>query len=116
MSTLKTNELEDLYLVDGRNLAIISNLDAAVQTVRQRSKMRLGENQFDVNDGVDYLGTVFDPQPNFDAFRKSLADNLLATTDILDIQTLDISQVGDVVTFDAELLTPFGLAQLTGAT
>ena len=108
IATLQTNDLEDLYLPDGRNLNILSDQLACVQSARQATKMRLSENIFNINQGVRYLESIFSPQPDFDAARKSLSDAILSVPDVLSIEALTISVSGNSFVFDAQILTVYG--------
>ncbi|AWD92414.1 hypothetical protein [Xanthomonas phage Carpasina] len=110
--TLKTNDLEDLYLPDGRNLSLISDQTACVQSVRQATKMRLAENIFNISQGVRYLESIFSPQPDFDAARKSLSDAILSVPDVLSIEALTINVNGNSFVFDAQILTVYGQVAL----
>lgn len=108
-STLQVNANEDLFLPDGRNLVILSGVDACVQNVRQATKMRLGENTFNVNEGVDYFGTIFSPQPDYDAARKSISQAILSSPDVISIESLDISISGNTFSYVAQIMTIYGL-------
>lgn len=89
--TLACNANNDLYLVDGRNLQFLTGQDACAQNLKQKTLMVLGEDQYNTNDGVDYFGTVFTPQPDYDRARESLENNLLECPDVTGIQSLTIS-------------------------
>jgi hypothetical protein len=89
--TLACNENNDLYLVDGRNLGFLTGQAACAQNLQQKSQMVLGENQYNTADGVDYFGTVFTPQSDYDLARASLENNLLECPDVTGIESLTIS-------------------------
>lgn len=107
-STLQTDDNEDLFLVDGRNLVVLTGVDAAEQSIRQATKMRLGEDQLNVNDGVDYLGTIFAPQPDFDAARASLVAAILSSPDVLSIESLTITIDKNSFSYEADIMTIYG--------
>jgi hypothetical protein len=113
ISTLQCNANEDLYLPDGRNLAILTGQNALLQSVRQRCKMRLGENVFNTQEGVDYFGTIFSPQPNYDAARVSITDAILSTPDVLSVESLTITISGNTFTYVADIQTIYGGMQVT---
>lgn len=106
--TLACNGNNDLYLVDGRNLGWLTGAEACAQNLTQKASMRLGENQYNTTDGVDYFGTIFTPQPNYDAARQSLATNLLRCPDTLSIESLAITIDGDVFEYEAYVHTIYG--------
>lgn len=113
--TLQCNANNDLYLPDGRNLVLISGAQACSQNLQQRTLERLGENQYNTNEGVDYFGTIFTPQPDYDAARQSLSENLLACPDTLQINTLSITIDGDKFDFEADVHTIYGSTTVNGS-
>lgn len=107
-STLQTNENNDLFCPDGRNLVLLSGAPACAQDIRHKTLMRTGEDIYDVNNGVDYFGTVFAPQQDYDGARKSLSDAILSSPDTISIEQLDISIDGNTFNYEAQILTIYG--------
>jgi hypothetical protein len=107
-TTLQTNELNDLFLPDGRNLVLISGEDACVQNIQQAVLMRLTEDIYDQNKGVDYLGAIFSPQVDYDAARKSISSAILGCPDVISIDSLIITIDGDVFNYVAQIITIYG--------
>jgi len=89
--TIACNENNDMYLVDGRNLGFLTGAPACAQNILQKTLMVLGENQYNTADGVDYFGTVFTPQPDYDLARESLENNILEAPDVTGISSLTIT-------------------------
>lgn len=114
--TLQCNENNDLYLVDGRNLSFVTGADACAQNMTQKMLMRLGENQYNTEDGVDYFGAIFTPTPDYDAARLSLITNLLEVPDVLSVNSLDITIDGDQFDYTADVQTVYGPANTNGST
>lgn len=106
--TIETNENNDLYLPDGRNLSIINGLDALKQNIRHAHLMRKGEDLYDQSNGVDYFGTVFNSPKDIDGARQSIANAILKKEDVQSIETLEISFEGDVMNFAAQIITVYG--------
>lgn len=114
-STLKTNELNDLYLPDGKNLQVISGVEACQQNILHATLMRLGEDIYDKLAGVDYLGLIFAPQQDYDAARTSLSNAILACPDVLSIESLSISIDGDSFNYVANINTIYGPIPVSNA-
>jgi hypothetical protein len=108
IQTIQDDDNNDIALQDGRNIVLIAGAFACSQSLKNKGLMRLGEDQYNVQDGVDYFGTVFTPQPDFDAARASITANILAVPDVLSIQSLTITVLGDVFTYIAEINTIYG--------
>lgn len=90
-STLQTNEVNDLYLPDGRNLVILSGAASCQQDILSATLLRLTEDTYNQNNGVDYLGSIFGTQPNYDAARSSLSNAILNCPDVISIESLVIT-------------------------
>ncbi len=106
--TIKTDDNNDIYLPDGRNLTIISGLPALIQNIKHAHLMRKGEDLYDQNNGVDYLGTVFNSPKDIDGARQGIANAILKQGDVQGIEALDISIEGDVLSFTAQIITAYG--------
>lgn len=106
--TIQADDLNDIAIEDGRNIVFISGSDACAQNLLEKSLMRLGENQYDTTDGVDYFGTIFTPTPNFDDARQSIIKNLLECPDVISIASLTITIEYDVFIYVAQINTIYG--------
>jgi hypothetical protein len=114
-ATLQTNSNNDLYLPDGQNLIVITAEDACVQNIQEAVSMRLGEDVFDVLSGVDYLGTIFTPQPSEDDARQSISDAILSCPDVLSIESLTISIALNSFNYVATVNTIYGPLQASNS-
>lgn len=106
--TIQVNDNNDMYLPDGRNLFIISGEPAMTQVIRAAHLMRKGEDLYDVENGVDYFGTIFNSPSDVDGFRKSISDAILKKPDVRAIESLAIDVTGEVCAFTAEVITVYG--------
>jgi hypothetical protein len=113
-ATLQMNDENDLFLPDGRNLVVLNGAPACLQDILSKTRMRLGEDIYNVKNGVDYLGTIFTPQPNDGAARKSLIDNIKASPDVLSVDQLNVTIRQDVFNYEAQVVTIYGLETLRG--
>lgn len=108
-ATLQTNENNDLFLPDGRNLVVLQDLAALPQNVLQATLMRLAENIYNTNEGVDYFGTVFTPQQSYAAARKSLIDNIESVPDVISVQSLNITITENTFNYQAYINSVYGV-------
>lgn len=106
--SIQTNANNDIYLPDGRNLFLITGLPAVEQNVRHACLMRLGEDIYNTQNGVDYFGTVFTPQQSYDAARKSLQTAILSVTDVTSIESLTITISANTFEYEADITTIYG--------
>jgi hypothetical protein len=114
ITTLQCDENEDLFLPDGRNLVLLSARDAVVQGVRQRTKMRTSENIYNVSEGVDYIGSIFSPQPDFDTARKSISNAILSCPDVVSIESLVITIANNAFSYVAQIIDIYGPLTISG--
>ncbi len=107
--TIQTDENNDIFLPDGQNLSLLTDAAATVQSSRQKCLMRKTEDIYDQNNGVDYFGTIFTPQQDFDAARKSIIDNLMSVPDVPSAESLVIDIQGEKFIFESQIMTIYGL-------
>jgi hypothetical protein len=107
-STIKTDSNNDLFVDDSHDLVVLTDLEAVTQDVRAATLMRAGEDIYNVNAGVKYLEYVFTPQQNYDEARRSLAQNILASPDVINIEQLTVDIEGETFDFEARVLTLHG--------
>lgn len=107
-ATLQVDDKNDLFLPDGRNLVVIVGAPACLQDALSKTRMRKNEDIYNVGNGVDYFGTIFTPQPDDSAARKSIIDNIQASPDVLGVDQLNIAISGDSFTYEAQIMTLYG--------
>ena len=107
-TSIQTNANNDLFLPDGRNLSLITGAAACVQNVEDACLMRLGEDVHNTLKGIDYFGTIFTPQPNYDAARRSISNAILSVQDVLSIDSLTITISGNTFSYTADIVTIYG--------
>lgn len=112
-STIKTNQNNDLFLPDGRNLVMIHDQDACVQDTRSKTLMRTGEDLYDVTAGVDYFQYIFNPQQSHEDARRSLTDAILSGPDIVGIESLEVQINSGTFFFEATIVTRYGRARVS---
>lgn len=115
-ATIQVNDSNDIFLPDGRNLSILSGAAACAQNLRQAGLMRTAEDIYDLANGVDYLGTIFTPSPDFDAARQSIGAAILKNPDVISIEKLTIDIQGDIFYYEAQVLTSYGRLTVGGET
>jgi hypothetical protein len=112
-STLACDENNDIYLPDGRNLLLLTGRDAVVQNVRAACLLRLGEDIYNQNNGIDFFGNIFTPQQNYDAARKDVTTAILNVPDVLSIDSLTITITQNTFDYVANIVTVYGPATVS---
>lgn len=106
--TIEVNSKNDIYLPDGRNINILSGEKAMVQVVRAAHLMRRGEDMYDVDNGVNYLDTVFSSPVDQDGARQSIINAILKKPDVAGIENLTVTISNGTLDFEAEIVTIYG--------
>jgi hypothetical protein len=57
---------------------------------------------------VDYFGSIFSPQPNFDDARQSLINAIESSPDVVRVDEIQISVSGDVFEYAAKAMSAYG--------
>lgn len=107
-STIKTDSNNDIFIDAQNNWVLIDGLDAVMQDVRAETLMRSGEDIYNTQKGVDYLGSVFTPQPNYDDARQSLVTAIESSPDVVRVESLTITIDGEVFNYSADILSSYG--------
>lgn len=108
IKTLAANENNDLYLVDGRNLGVLTGAPALAQSVKQYGLLRKGEDSYNIDNGVDYFGTVFSSPPDLDGARASLVRAALKHPDALSVDSMVLSVVDNTLSWNARITSIYG--------
>ncbi len=116
MSTLAVNDDNDIYAVNGVLQFLPSGAEATSQTVKRRMQTYLGEVLYNVNEGVDYFGTVFNGSPNVLTFESSARSNILDVQDVTGIESFTAEASNNVLTYTAEINTIYGTITVNNTT
>lgn len=109
LTTLQTNDKNDIFMSTDRGIGILTGVAALVQSVRESGLMRTGEDIYDVSNGVDYMGTVFSSPQDLDGARISLSRAILKNSDVLSIESLILHIDSGVLNWTARLTTVYGM-------
>lgn len=114
-STIKTDENNDFFIDSQGNFVILDGIDAVLQDVRAETLLRTGEDIYNTNKGVDYLGSIFAPQANYDDARKSLVTAIESSPDVVRVDSLTITIEGEVFEYLAEITSIYGPLTVTNS-
>lgn len=111
--SIAADENGDIYLPDGANVALVTGQDAVIQNVSMATKKILGENPFNSTEGIDYFGTVFNPQPDYDQFRFQLTQAALSVPDVVEVVSVSMSRNESSVEYVMQINSIYGPATVT---
>lgn len=114
--------MSKLFAVNGENdifanangtLAMVEGEAAVDQNVKHALKSQLREMVYNQQEGVDYLGTIFAPFPNVEAFIQSCRANILRVSGVLSITSFEVFKEDDVSIFETTIISEFGTQVIT---
>lgn len=102
----------DNNLVIGNNsLQLKSEIDACAQDAKTRVGLYLGENQFNLDEGIDYDNEVLGKAGGENYFRAAIV-NRLKNEEIRSIFGVSIEKVNDTLQVETEMDTIYGIVRL----
>lgn len=114
-STIKTDANNDFFFDSQKNMVLIEGVEAITQDVRAETLMRLGEDIYNVNKGVDYFGAIFSPQPNYDDARQSIIAAIESSPEVIRVDSLTIVIDGENFEFASEITSSNGPLTVTNS-
>ena len=111
--SIATNDQNDIYLDKDSNLAMVRNLFAVEQDAEHAMKALLGEMVLATQNGMPYFETAWD---NLDItqFTGYAYKTILSVPDVTDILTFEVLQEGDVLKYQAGIVTTYGEGLIRG--
>ena len=82
----------DITFDGAGNLLLTDMRDLIAQRIRVRLRTQLGEYDYDLSMGVDYLGVVFRKNPDMLLIRSIVVEQILAVPGTREIISLDLIQ------------------------
>jgi len=114
MTTFAVNEKNDIYLGNDGNMVITeTSIEATLQVCEHYAKAQRGEMVYQIQEGVPYSQTAFDDL-NINQFRGQLGQQLLRVMDVVEIESLEVTQNSEVLEYTALIQTVFGEGELNG--
>lgn len=113
--TLGVNANNDIYLGADGNLVVLIGLPAVLQLCEHAVKAVLGEMVLATDQGVPYFQTVWVGVPNFQQFSAALSAAILGVQDVTNINSLVLTQTGNILNYVAEIATIYGVGGINGA-
>lgn len=114
MMTFAVNKNNDLYIDETGNLAIISGIDAVMQTCEQAAKTLRGEMLLEINRGIPMFETAFNGVPNLIQYEAALRKIWREIPEVKDITNLDIRVSDNTLSYSATIQTVNGQGAVNG--
>lgn len=114
-TTVSGASFNDIYLDRFGNISLSVDLQAVLENCAQAASTRLGEEVFNVNEGIPYFDTLFSGVPRQQPLNAALRAAWLAVNGVLEVVSLMTDQVGNTFTYTAVIRTAYGTGGISGS-
>jgi hypothetical protein len=111
---LAVDENNDLFLSRTGNLAISRNIEAVLQACEHVAKAQLLEMVLAQERGIPNFETIWNGSPNVAQFEAYLRRNILTVDGVIDILSLEISVLNNILAYTITIQTVYGLGVING--
>lgn len=98
----------DIYLDGAGNLVMVTDLTACMQAAQQAAQAQRGEMQYHLDRGVPNMQVIWSGHPSAAQLRAAIRQELLLTTDVIAVDTLNVALQGEEAVYTADIRTVFG--------
>ncbi len=114
MRTFKTDENNDFVQDAAGNLVLFSGLEAEGQETQHFAATLRGEMIHQTQNGVPFFLLSFGATPSIQQFEASIRSRLRQSPDVIDVLSVEASQVSDTLVYTAEIRTTSGVTTING--
>lgn len=114
VQTLDTNENNDIYIGSDGNLAVARGIQGVLKACETASKAQLGEMVLTNTLGIPNFQTIWVGVPNYPLWESYLRATLLQVAGVLDVESIDISNKNNTLSYAAVIVTEFGTGVING--
>lgn len=114
MRTLATNDNFDIYQAADGNLAVVSGLQAVIQTCEHVARTKLTELPYAQSRGIPFFDIALGASPDAGLYDLYLRRALLSVPDVTGVGNISIQVSGDQLRYTAEIKTIYGTENASG--
>ncbi len=111
MDTLSIDANNNL-IVGNNSLSLKKNLEACAQDAKTRVGLCLGENQFNLNEGIDYDNEVLGTTGGKNYFQSAIVNRLMASDEVRSVFGVNIEKNGNELQVETSVDTIYGVLRL----
>lgn len=114
MKTFATNGNFDIYLGPDGNLAMVSGVQALLETCGHVSRTRLAELPYAQSRGIPFFDIALGAAPDTGLYDLYLRKALLTVPDVIGVGAIDMTVNGGELHYTAEINTIYGTEKASG--
>lgn len=104
----------DMYLDDSGNIAMVSDVEAVLQTCAHVAKTILGEMVLQSNLGIPNFETVWQGVPNIFQYEVAVRSAILSVPGVVEVVSFNSVLVGNTLQYTAVIRTIYGEGEISG--
>lgn len=112
--TFSVDASNDLFIGRDGNLSISTGIEAVKQACQQAASTQRGQMVLRTDQGIPNFQVIWVGVPNIAQFTASIRQALLSVTDVTSVESLDVTQNGDVLEYIAVIDTVYGQGTVNG--
>ena len=113
MTSVATNDNNDMFLDGQNNLSMVTGIQACLQDCQHVAQVRLGEMVLATDVGMPYFQSVFN-NTNPDQFKQALITAWLQVPNVTDVLGCSVIVIGNTLSYEAVIATTFGRGTING--
>lgn len=114
MRTFQTDPNNDFVQDAAGNLVIFAGIEAEAQESRHFAATSRGEMIHQTQNGVPFFPLTFGSTPSIPQFEASIRARLRQSPDVIEVLSVEASQVSDTLVYTANIRTASGVTTING--
>lgn len=114
VQTLAQNANGDIFIGANGNLAILSGIAAVEAACATASLAQLGEMVFATQQGIPNFQSLWVGTPDLGLWKAALLETLQNVEGVTQVNSLNLTQTGNTLSYVAEIATIYGQTTITG--
>lgn len=114
MSTLLTNDNNDIYIDSTGSLVFADGKEATAQIIKNVLLTQRGELQLAINEGIPYFETVLGNNPDVYVWESYMVDAAEKVEHVQKVVSMESKVEGNTLRYTMQVQTDFGLVTVEG--
>lgn len=111
-----SRHINDIEIDGDGQLAMVTGIEAYRQIIAATVMTRIDELPLDLDDGIDYFGTVFANNGYIPEWKSQVAEAVMALDFVREIESFDVSmENGNTLSYRMTVTTDIGEVTINGA-
>jgi len=113
-SILARNENNDIFATSSGSLAVSTGIQAVLEACQHAVEVRRGGMIYNQSQGIDYFTQVFAGSPNLLIFESQARAAIARVDGVEAILEFSVDLADNTLKYSANILTSFGVGEISG--